>query len=193
MNRALTLFVVLGLFIGSSGCGGSSGGTVSVWSAQWSDSDSIPGVTAGSVNLVDFAEGSPGSNKFIVWSDLPDGSSRSESSPFSKKYISELKNKQGKLLRIESNSGDSSADGGGIVHVGNQKVQLKSGRVILISTRSETPEILQLEIEPTSELWKIVGQSGEDSDPQTELSIFARSNPKILDFFKGPQATPKSM
>lgn len=188
MNRAITLVVLFGLFIGTNGCGGSSGGTVSVWSARWSDSDSIPGVTAGTVDLVDFAEGSPASNKFIVWADLPEGSSRSESSAFSKKYISDLSNKQGKSLHIESHSGDTTADGGGIVHVGAQKVQLKAGRVILISTRSETPEILQLEIEPASELWKIVGQSGDDSDPQTELSIFARANPKILEFFKGSKA-----
>ncbi len=188
MNRVMTFVVLSGMALVATGCHLSSSGTTNVWSANWTDSATTPGVTSASVELVEFGVGSPNPTKFIIWSDLPSLKSHSESNAFGAMYVSEHSNQSGKSLQISASTREMTRDGGGTVHIGNQKADLKSGNVILISNRTETPEILQLSIEPTSELWKIVEQSGEDSDPHTELMIFAKSNPKILSFFKGPQA-----
>ncbi|HWL10517.1 MAG TPA: hypothetical protein VNQ76_19080 [Planctomicrobium sp.] len=185
LTLLLTTLSVLSLSVsGVSGCSSGSRTEFTTWVARWADAGTIPGIHQGSVELLEFGDNGVGTGKIVIWSDLPEGNAKTESSLTGQKYVSSLRNADGsKTLLVVVKSSDIKGSQG-IVTVGDRSLNLTDGHVILISTQKGTPEVLQLELEPGSEIWKIVGDANQAEDPQTELSLFARSEKKVGDFFR---------
>ncbi len=188
MRWAAPLILLIGL--SCVGCS-RSGGSNSLWNANWDDPGPVPGIHQGSVITVSGAVAS--APKVLIWTDLPECNALITTSAFGATMKADLKSLDGsKTLAITSDVGAIKDAQSGTVSVNGRNVELKDGHVILISTKSSPPEILQLEVPAGDELWKIVDSGPEVEDAATELQIYAKSHASVGDFFRKqvPTETP---
>lgn len=161
-----------------SGCGG--GITTDSAMFNWDDSTSTPGLTKGGAVFFEFFLTDDKSEKFAVWSDRRFLSAETSTGALGTGLKASLET-TGQPVSVIANGNDFKK-GERIITIGNQIAVLGGSGVVLVSTQKENPELKIVQIPADSEFWKIF--KSQDDDPPTQLSIFAKQNKEIEEFFK---------
>jgi len=167
-----TMFVAL---ICAAGCGGNGNptqyGTVAD-ERSWSSSatNAVPGIDEGSVTLVTLKCGPPGGVPFVVWSDLPNGTSgHGEGSARGAFYEGQHRASDGRRIEFRAKTTDGKT---GSITIAGVDYDFGLGSLFLISTHQVPPQVAQISLD-------VGALTRADA-----VKEFAKSNTQIRGFFE---------
>lgn len=175
MLRPALVLLALIVFTGCGRANRSHG--VASGSSSWTiaSEDPLPGVDHGSINVTTLKCGSPQGVTVVIWSDLPNGGRQSANA------TSDLAWEEGHHVgaggrrigfRSETRDGLTAS-----VAIDGSPFDTSNGRLFLVSTQGETPQVLQLKAD--------VAEMPRDGEG---LKEFAARHAEIEEFFTKAKA-----
>ena len=137
--------------------------------------DRIPGIDEFSVTFVTLKAGPPEGLPFVVWSDLPDGSSgKGEGSVRGASYAGQHHASNGRRIDFHAKTTDGKA---GSMTIAGVDYDFAKGALFLVSARQDPPTVTQLSFDSN----RFPKGGGLKGDALREL---AKSKPEIRAFFE---------
>jgi hypothetical protein len=150
--------------------------------SSWTTStaDPTPGIDEASVTFVTLNAGPPEGVSFVVWSDLPNGSSGSGGGRTGgASYKGHHRATDGRRVEFHASTTDGKA---GTITIADVRYDLANGALFLVSTQHTPPEIAQITFDTAS------FPKGRD-----HLIELAKSNARIRAFFEKHKKQDRSV